>query len=146
VFVGLGDESLSAIPVANSDEVPAQVKPSVSYGFVVIGGVLNYLTYTSHSVAVRLYRPGYDLVEIRSWQRVNRVAWKPTADLGIQENALDRLLPLDRLEGGSRSPAHRKTMLFGAAEYERLASVAQSQDDQARLATKAGELRKRAEK
>lgn len=146
VFVEPGDESLSAIPVASTDEVPAQVKASVSYGFVVIGFALNFLTHTSHSVALRVYRPGYELVEIRSWERVNRVAWKPAGDLGAQEKAIDRLLPLDRLEAGSRSPAHREAILFGAAEYERLASVAQSQDDQARLATKAGKMRTRAEK
>jgi hypothetical protein len=69
-------ECLSEVPATNTDEIPAQIKPSMSYGFVVIGIALNYLIHTSHSVALRLYRPGYELVEVKSWERVNRVVWK----------------------------------------------------------------------
>jgi hypothetical protein len=65
VFRGPIYESLSEIPVTNTDEVPAQIKPSVSYGFIVNGVALNYLTHTSYSVGMRVYRPGYELVEIR---------------------------------------------------------------------------------
>jgi hypothetical protein len=139
------DERLSELPVTNTDEVPAQIKPSVTYGFVVIGIVLNYLTHTSHSIALRLYRPGYELVEIASWQRVNRVPWKRAADLEAQVKTLESLFPFGQLEAGSKSAAHRDALLFGASEYERLATIARSQDQQARLTGMATRLRERAE-
>jgi hypothetical protein len=144
VFVGPVYERLSEIPATNTDEIPAQIKPSVTYGFVVIGIALNYLTHTSHSMALRLYRPGYELVEVKPWERVNRVAWKSAPDLEVQEKTLDTLLPLGRLEPGSKSAAHRDALLFGAAEYERLAATAQAEDQRTRLTSKAGKLRERA--
>jgi hypothetical protein len=144
VFVGPVYERLSELPVTNTDEVAAQLKPSVTYGFVVIGIALNYLTHTSHSVALRLYRPGFELVEITSWERAHRVAWKPAPDLDAQEKALDALLPLGLLEAGSKAPTHRDTLNFGAAEYERLAAIAASPDHRGRLAEKASKLRERA--
>lgn len=144
VFVGPVYESLSAIPVAHTNEVPAQVKPSVSYGFVVIGVAVNFLTHHSQSVAVRLYRPGYELVEIHSWQRVSRVAWKPASDLKTKEEAVDHLMPLDALHQGSKSSANQAALLFGASEYERLAGSSPCEADQVRLAAKANALRQRA--
>ncbi len=144
VFVGPVYERLSELPVTNTDDIPRQIKPSVTYGFVIVGIALNYLTYTSHSLALRLYRPGYELAEIKSWDLVSRVAWKRAADLEAQEGALDKLLPEWRLEAGSTAPAHRDALLFGASEYDRLAAAAQSTDQQKRLAAKASKLRERA--
>jgi hypothetical protein len=144
VFQGRGYERLSELPVSNTDEVPAQLKPSFTYGLVVIGVALNYLTYTSHSMALRLYRPGFEVTEVRSWARVSRVVWKPAADLDAQERALDSLLPIGRIEKGSQSAAHRDALLFGAAEYSRLAAAAQLPDQQTRLGEKAKKLQVRA--
>jgi hypothetical protein len=144
VFVGPVYERLSEVPASSTDEVPAQVKPSFTYGFVVIGVALNYLTHSSHSVAVRLYRPGYELVEIKSWERKHRVAWHPAPDLEAQETSLDTLLPLGLLEPGSKSAAHQDALLYGASEYERLAALTRSEDHHARLASKARKLRERA--
>ncbi len=143
VFVGPVYERLTELPVMNTDEVAPQLKTSVTYGFVVIGIALNYLTHTSHSIALRLYRPGFELVEIKSWERVKRVYWKTAPDLDTQEKVLDVLLPLGLLEGGSTGAAHRESLLFGASEYDRLAAVASS-DQQTRLKEKATKLRERA--
>ncbi len=144
VFDGPVYERFTELPVSNTDEAPAQVKPSASYGFVVIGIALNYFTHTSHSLALRVYRPGYELVEIKSWEKVNRVIWKPSPDLDAQEKALDGLFPLDRLEAGSKSSAQRDAIDYGASEYERLATTAHTPDQRARLAEKAVEFRNRA--
>lgn len=146
VFVGPVYERLSEIPVTNTDEVPTQVKPSVSYGFVVIGIALNYLTHTSRSLAVRLYRPGFELVEISSWERVHRVAWKASADLEAQEKTLDGLFRVGRLESGSTAERHKDALLFGAAEYDRLAGAASSPEQRERLVEKATKLRDLANK
>jgi hypothetical protein len=144
VFVGPVYERLSELPVTNTDEVAAQVKPSLTYGFVVVGVALNYLTHTSHSIALRVYRPGYELVEIKSWELTHRVAWRPAPDLDAQEKVLDRLLPVGLLETGSVAATHQDVLLFGAAEYERLAAVTSSPEQQGRLVEKAKQLRERA--
>jgi hypothetical protein len=136
-----GDERFTDVPVTNTDEVSAQLKPSVSYGLVVIGIALNYLTHTSHSIALRLYRPGHELIEVRSWERAERVAWRAAPDLASQEKALDDLMGARNLEPGSASPAHKKALLFGASEYERLAAVAQDKKDRNRLMEQADFLR-----
>jgi hypothetical protein len=143
-FGGGGVQRLTQIPVTNTEDVSAQIKPSVSYGFVVIGVALNHITHTSYSMAVRVYRPGFELAEIKPWQRVQRLAWKAAPDLDAQENALDNLFPTFSLERGSKDAAHRDAMLFGAAEYERLAATASAPEQQERLARKAQELRDRA--
>jgi hypothetical protein len=138
-------ESLAEIPVTNADEVPAQLKPSVTTRWAMIGIALNYVTYNDYSVALRLYRPGYELTEVKSWQLTNRVAWKPATEIATQEAALDALLPIARLEGGSKTEAHREALLFGASEYERLAAAAVSIEQAENLGAKAKKLRERAE-
>ena len=54
---GRGFETLSEIPTTNRDEIPTQIKPSVSYGFVLIGISLNYQVHSREGTAVRLYCP-----------------------------------------------------------------------------------------
>jgi hypothetical protein len=146
-------ERLSEIPARNTDEVPSQLRPGLISGFVVIGVAVNYVTYTSHSLALRLYRPGYALVEVASWEFDHRVTWQPAPRVEDQEKALDGLFPLDRdatspsiadshgLANGSASPAHRRALLFGAAEYDRLGHQAESKERAGRLARKAAALR-----
>jgi hypothetical protein len=127
-------ERLSEVPISYEDEVPGQLKASVQYGLVVVG-LFNGVRRDRDSVALRLYRPGYDLVEIGSWEGTHRVEWKPTADLLGQEKAIDQLFACGASEfvgircnqdKGSVSEAHRKALLFGASEYERLAKLPSS--------------------
>ena len=139
-------ESLEELRVNDANEVHAQIKPSVRYGLVVIGIALNYLSYTTHSVALRLYRPGYELVEVRSWERGDQIEWRAAPGLSAQEIELDCLFPFWSLEPGSESRAHRKALIFGASEYERLATNADSKADQTRLIGEANELRELADR
>lgn len=138
---GLEFQELSEIPATNSDEVPAQVKPSITNGIVVVGIALNYFYGTSHDMALRLYRPGYELIEIKSWQQKNRVVWKPAADAAAQEHAVDELVPASWVSNGSVSRAHANALLYGASEYERLAKDAGAEMDRNRLSAKANKLR-----
>jgi hypothetical protein len=160
-------ERLTEIPVPPTVEVPAQIKLSVTSG-----SDLNFEKppeKTEHSVALRLYRPGYELVEIGAWEQVDRVCWKPAPDLKAQTKALDQLTSASLSEGssaffeqkygldqilpksatvpeiGSVSPEHRAALLFAAAEYEKLATGASSPDEQKELKAKATELRKLAD-
>jgi hypothetical protein len=136
---------LSELPVMPTGEIPAQIEPSLSYGFLIPILVVNALTDTSHSVSVRLYRPGYDLVEVQSWEKPPQLAWKAVPDVEGQEKTLDKLITWP-LEPGSATPAHRKALFFGAQEYARLAAIAPSADMKARLVEKASHLREQAEK
>lgn len=121
-------ESLSEVLISYEDEVPVQLKASVQHGVVVVG-LFNGVSRNRDSVALRLYRPGYDLVEIGSWEGANRVEWKPAVDVSAQEKAIDRLFPdcfpFSQAKG-SGSPAHREALLFGASEYERLSKLPSS--------------------
>lgn len=138
-------ETLEEIPVINSDEVASQIKTGISYGLVVIGLALNFTSETSHSFAVRVYRPGYELIEIKSVEKINRVLWKPVSDLKDQEAAIDSLLGQGYHNGAAKPAAHIKAMQFVANEYGRLASSATSLDDRKRLEEKSAILLKREE-
>jgi hypothetical protein len=138
-------QHLSELAALPTGEIPAQFKLSVSYGLLIPILVANALTHTSHSVSVRLYRPGYELVEINSWEKGTRISWKAIHDVEGQEKTLDRLFSWP-LEAGSTSTGNRNALLFGAAEYARLTASAPSRELQARLAEKARTLREQAEK
>ena len=147
-------ERLSEVSISHRDEVPSQVKASVQHGIVLIG-VISHRMRECESVVVRLYRPGYELVEIGPWERTNRVEWKPAPELAAREKAVDQLFggrqggprrPAARFgcwqDVGSVSAAHREALLFGASEYERLAKLPSSTaDEQAVLHDKAKVMR-----
>src|SRR5262249_37497700 len=92
-------------------------------------------------MAVRLYRPGFDLVEIKSWDAVREVAWTPAPDLAGRETALDNLFRVDQLDRDCKLPAHIECLEFGASEYERLSRDAALDSDSERLDAKARALR-----
>jgi hypothetical protein len=151
LWLGTGDETctLARIPLS-TDRTPPQTRVSFDHGLIVLGVALNYRTLTSHSVAVRLYRPGFRLVEIKPGDPADRATWEAATGLEAQEAALDNLFGLKgergRLEPGSASAAHREALLFGASEYDRLASLASAQrsgqgDQGKRLGEKAERLR-----
>ena len=136
-------EVLSEIPLTNPEEVPTQIRPSLNGAMVGFLPIAWWFSYASNSMALKLYRPGYELVEIKSWERAKPINWIPAPDLYSQEMILDKLLPISEVQFGWVSPAHRAALLFGAAEYDRLAAAIQS-DRKELLADKAEQLRKRA--
>ncbi len=141
-----GMQQLSRVAPATTETVPPQVKLSADYGFAVIGGALNYLVHTNHSVGLRVYRPGFELVEFRSWERRDKVVWKSAPDLAAQEETLDRLFPIGRLDTECKAEEHKAALLFGASEYERLSAKSSADDDTVRLTRKAAALRAIADK
>jgi hypothetical protein len=125
------DERDLLTPISLSgDAIPAQFDLSVTHGLYVVGVALNYPIITGHSVAVRLYRPGYELIEVKPGENVDKADWKAAPDLASQEKALDDLFCHVGRDGdshfllapGSASATHKQALYFGAAEYERLAS------------------------
>ncbi len=140
---GRGTERLSKVSIASTGAVPAQFVPSASYGLLILGVALNYPTLTSHTVALRVYRPGFELVEIESWTRGQKITWTAAPDLASQERALDSLFPLSQLDKECTAREHHEALLFGATEYDRLAGEARREEDQNRLNLKAVILRER---
>jgi hypothetical protein len=47
---------------------------------------------TEYTLKLRLYRPGYETVEIDSWELTKNVSWKPAKDVAAQEAAVDALV------------------------------------------------------
>jgi hypothetical protein len=72
--------------------VPPQTQVALDYGWIADCVALTYRSHTHHTVLVRLYRPGWQTVEIKAWDQVGPIAWKEAADLPARERAVDDLL------------------------------------------------------
>jgi hypothetical protein len=125
-----------------------QVDVSWAYGWRFFGLWNHWPTLTTHSVAVRLYRRGFETTELRPGQEEHDIVWKQTADLAAEEKAVDDLLGVSPLEStsplkpvraygvhsppalelGTKSSGHRIALLFAASEYEWLAHQASEFD------------------
>jgi len=93
-----------------------------------------------YTMTVRLYRPGYQTKELKSWDKARSPKWTPAPDLLAQEKAIDDLLavPSDQpttgtwwdqrdqkvpsLQPGSISNAQQNALMFASSEYQRLAN------------------------
>jgi hypothetical protein len=161
-FVDIGGTdqfTLSEVTFLPGGWVLPQTKISATYGCYVFGIVLNYPRYISHSLGLRLYRAGYELVELDSWALPSEIVWERVPDLAAQEKALDRLFLMNAEEAligakllpGSETTEHRQVLIFGASEYDRLASTPaasgpENESMRHRLLSKAQELRELAAK
>jgi len=117
-------ERLARIDLDQADMTPLLVRASITYGcfaFPIIGNPLQYYT---RSVRLRLYRPGYQMVEIGGNAEASAVVWKRSADDGAEMHELDAIFPFHSLASGSESAEHQAALAFGAAEYNRLAAHA----------------------
>jgi hypothetical protein len=148
---------LTRIETAPGGTTSTQRGVSAATGWCYVG-FWNYCSsYTSHSIAVRLYRRGYETIELKPGQPASALQWQEATSLAAQEKAVDDLLgvsPLERidakssqqqrrLESGTKSAAHREALLFAAREYERLAGRTDLDDPivGARLIDKANRLK-----
>jgi hypothetical protein len=118
-------KSISSVCLEPTQKVPALVKPSLSYGIAYNCIALIFGTYTNHSLAIRLYAPGYYLVEIPTWKWPAKIAWKKADTLRKQQYALEALLEGIKCDD---SDGQHQVRLFVAKEYERLAIVADTAD------------------
>ncbi len=136
------DFELSRVALSSSGTTPQQVAMTCASGWRTVGFWNYFNTLTTHSVAIRLYRPGFETIELKPSDAARTLKWEEAAGLAAQEKAVDDLLglsPLDmggppsevqqrRLEPGTKSVAHREALRFAAKEYERLART-ESPDD-----------------
>jgi hypothetical protein len=126
-------------------ETDPQRKTSVTFGLFTLPLPLFY--HVSHRLLVRLYRPGFQLLEVTSENQGQPIIWQAAPDLQSQAEALDALFPgpFSELSRGSQSPAHREALLFGASEFDRLAAQAKDQERAEWWRERAKWLRERAD-
>jgi hypothetical protein len=160
--------ALTRIKPKSDGRFPPQAGLSLERGFYVLGIALNYNVGRLHTTRVRLYRPGFQLVELRAWDSADEVAWIIAADWREQEQSVDALLrrPYVTRSGeafGKATDASRSdetprelgqlpeltdysedstdVFVLAATEYERIAKLAPTPDDAGRILEKAKRLR-----
>ena len=135
--------TLTRIPLDSRGLVPSQLEIAPASG---VWDPLNVFSTTSHeksdyTLTVRLYRPGYQTKEIKSWDKTRDAQWLKAETLAAQEKAVDDLLgapdvnaratwwelkdektPGLGLQPGAASKFQRDTLVFAANEYQRLAN------------------------
>ncbi|HEV3261171.1 MAG TPA: hypothetical protein VG013_30240 [Gemmataceae bacterium] len=155
------DYVLTPVALSPGGRAPVQARLALDYGYYVIGIAINYPVHHGHSTLLRLYQPGYGLVEVCAWEMPAKVEWWPAQDLEAQEKAVDGLLQAPSISGprmeftygydkgppfrkeqsnvhslcpGSVAPGHREALFFAASEYERLTGLlsAKEKDGQSR--------------
>lgn len=155
-----GQYELRMLPMTRKGYVSGQEKTSIDHGFYWNCFGNTYAKKVRHTIRVRMYQRGYELIDIRSWQSNQPIQWKEIFGNRAQERAIDALLaPIEsssrpeqegerfaHLKPGSVSPRHRDALLFAAAEYENLATTMEAVGEEegacARCRAKAKDLRK----
>lgn len=156
-----GSIRLTEIQPRADGSFPAQTKLSIEHGVYIVGGALNFNVGQMHTTRVRLYRPGYHLVEMPAWGSANDAVWTPAPDWQAQEKAIDDLLQRPAVSASAAhfvksqgsfwdaenqprqppeltgSPATSRVFAFAAAEYERVAKLASTPENTACLREKA---------
>jgi hypothetical protein len=135
-FAKPGHYRFRQIHITPHGSITAQGKMAMDSGFYWNLLFTCFAQKTDHTVQLRLYRPGYNLIEIQSWQAQADMEWQAVAGPAAQEKILDALLRptgksswqgrdqawgFGQLDPGSVSGEHRHALLFAAAEYDRLA-------------------------
>jgi hypothetical protein len=120
---------LTAISIDGSGEVPGQLSVSCTRGFLAFFVALNYVTWHQDTISVRLYRPGFETVELRAWAATSAVQWRTAAGVAEQCKAVDDLVA-GNLEPGGIAKEHQIALLFAADEYRRLAALISNQNPQ----------------
>jgi hypothetical protein len=169
-FTGHPAVTLARVPVNSQGGIPGQLEIGHEMGYVNYWGTREHSSQR-HAMLLRLYRPGHELIEVRTVDKQTSLDWRPVKDFAAQERAVDALTmlpaesgattpndwwtlntPLDEnpLQSGAASPAAREALLFASSEYERLARDPQldrydQQPTRDRLRAKAACLRRHAE-
>lgn len=163
---------LTQLPLHRDGSFDPQVKVAVTYGWLWNCVAFIYDSSRHHTILVRLYRPGYQTLEMQSWRKEGALQWTPAPTVQDREQAIDDLVSTwktspERLQNeyavqgfvpprdpvvfhylapGSTSAEHRSALRFAAGEYELLLSDSGDAKQRERLAEKAKALRKLAER
>src|SRR5262249_37085310 len=83
---------LREVPLNQGEKIPGQLKIAVDCAWIWNCIALDYYCVVDHTVMVRLYRPGWRTVMVRSWNKRGRVKWVKAESLEEQEIAVDDLV------------------------------------------------------
>jgi hypothetical protein len=141
VFFGCGaryveDESheLARLQPTDRKTVPRQWTVGIEHGWCCVGLANQRTVWTTHTVAVRFYRRGYETITVGPGDVSKDLVWKPVTENTGLEKAVDELIDCDTGHytwhygkrgpaSGENSAAHREALLFCAAEYNRIARL-----------------------
>ena len=156
-----GEYTLTEVLPDPDGRIPSHASMSLEKKNVFVGFHEGYqIVGKTHRTLLRLYRPGYALVELGSWHSTDQVQWQRAKDWSDQERAIDGLLDgppatyagarllwdqegktfhhLPKLTNNSANAV--RPFVFAAAEYERVAALAPTPEGAARLRDKARRL------
>ena len=141
------------IPLTSQGATPALSSARFGRGWWGCWIAHNYHSRMHPTIRLRLYRPGYETVEVQPWHWPHAIDWKPAATLEAQEHAVDEVIStvgtndlykvnpdawdhnsVDYSMAVPKTEAHREALQFVAGEYTRLGVVAWSQGDAAAAA------------
>lgn len=117
------DETDTLMELSVTGQWLPQMQVTVNSVRMVTGNPVSSVGAGSWSqMVVRLYRPGYKLVELESWDLLPTVVWEKASTLEDEEKALDQLASEGCMAPGSTSTPHRNALLGIAREYTRRSS------------------------
>jgi hypothetical protein len=130
-----GHYQFRRLPMTPNGYVSGQEKTALDDGYCWNCIGFKHERQIHHTLRERLYRRGYEVIDVHSWQGTQPVIWKEISGTSEEEKAIDALLaPIHaasskeadgtqflHLEPGSVSPQHQDSLRFAAAEYEYLA-------------------------
>ena len=88
-----GDEYLMhELPLTARGTVPAQAEIRLGHGWWGVYHTLGYQQRMNPTIRVRLYRRGYETVQIGPWNWRGPIDWKPVNTLEAREKAIDDLI------------------------------------------------------
>jgi hypothetical protein len=162
--LGFCDYRLTEITPRADGTLPSQWRVTIERGTADLTGRFHYFSGGQvHETLMRLYRPGYRLVELKSWESTDTIVWQPAPDWRAQVQALTGVLappqPTATPATAARASQDLSPLLqpvahyvwehllplppttleakgvfdFAVAECERLAECAPSSEDAARV-------------
>ncbi len=158
---------LTPLPLHRDGSFDPQVKVAVDYGWLFNCVAVILDSSTHHTIMVRLYRRGYQTLELESWRKEGPMQWTPAPSPAEREQAIDDLVSTWKtsparlqnkyafegfvppresvvfryLAPGSSGNAHRSALQFAANEYEQLHGEVGDAELRGRLQEKAQALR-----
>jgi hypothetical protein len=84
--------TLSCIPLSGQGPVPAQFAVYFDYGVVVWPLMWEHCHRT---IKLRLYRSGWETVQLESWASTSSIKWQRAQDLLAREKAIDAIVKCD---------------------------------------------------
>lgn len=95
------------IQLSGTSRIPSQVKIDLDRGWMFYGPV-KYSAHTHNAVCVRLYRPGWQTVEVARPEAARHLSWVKAEGTRAREKAVDDLLSTWKTDSSGQAEYYRK--------------------------------------